>query len=40
MMNAIVDALHRAYRIRHVDMPATPERLGPRSGRENALHTL
>ena len=26
-MNAIVDALWRAYRIRHIDMPATPERL-------------
>ncbi len=27
VMNAVVDALWRAYRIRHVDMPATPERL-------------
>ncbi len=27
VMNAIVDALYRAYRIRHVDMPATPERV-------------
>ncbi|MGA8888178.1 MAG: xanthine dehydrogenase family protein molybdopterin-binding subunit [Pseudolabrys sp.] len=27
MMNAIVDALWRSYRIRHVDMPATPRRL-------------
>jgi carbon-monoxide dehydrogenase large subunit len=26
-MNAIVDALWRAYRIRHVDMPATPLRI-------------
>jgi carbon-monoxide dehydrogenase large subunit len=26
-MNAIVDALWRAYRIAHVDMPATPERV-------------
>jgi carbon-monoxide dehydrogenase large subunit len=26
-MNAIVDALFRAFRIRHVDMPATAERL-------------
>ena len=24
VMNAVVDALWRAYRIRHVDMPATP----------------
>jgi len=27
VMNAIVDALWRAYRIRHLDMPATPERI-------------
>jgi carbon-monoxide dehydrogenase large subunit len=27
VMNAIIDALHRAHRIRHVDMPATPERI-------------
>jgi carbon-monoxide dehydrogenase large subunit len=27
VMNAIIDALYRAYRIRHVDMPATPERV-------------
>jgi aerobic carbon-monoxide dehydrogenase large subunit len=27
VMNAINDALYRAYRIRHVDMPATPERI-------------
>ena len=26
-MNAIVDALWRAHRIRHVDMPATPQRI-------------
>jgi carbon-monoxide dehydrogenase large subunit len=26
-MNAVADALWRAYRIRHVDMPATAERL-------------
>jgi carbon-monoxide dehydrogenase large subunit len=24
-MNAVVDALDRAYGIRHIDMPATPE---------------
>ncbi len=23
-MNALVDALHRAYGITHIDMPATP----------------
>jgi len=27
VMNAIVDALWRAYGIRHIDMPATPERI-------------
>jgi carbon-monoxide dehydrogenase large subunit len=27
VMNAVLDALWRAYRVRHVDMPATPERV-------------
>jgi carbon-monoxide dehydrogenase large subunit len=27
VMNAVVDALHRAYGIRHIDMPATPLRI-------------
>jgi carbon-monoxide dehydrogenase large subunit len=27
VMNAVVDALYRVYKIRHVDMPATPERV-------------
>jgi carbon-monoxide dehydrogenase large subunit len=27
VMNAIVDALWRAHRIRHIDMPATPLRI-------------
>ena len=27
VMNAIVDALWRTYRIAHIDMPATPERI-------------
>jgi len=27
VMNAIIDALWRAYRIRHIDMPATPRRI-------------
>ena len=27
IMNAVVDALNRAYGIRHIDMPATPERV-------------
>jgi carbon-monoxide dehydrogenase large subunit len=27
VMNAVIDALHRAYGIRHLDMPATPEKV-------------
>jgi carbon-monoxide dehydrogenase large subunit len=27
VINAVVDALWRAYRIRHIDMPATPQRI-------------
>ena len=27
VMNAIIDALWRAFRISHLDMPATPERV-------------
>jgi carbon-monoxide dehydrogenase large subunit len=27
IMNAVVDALNRAYAITHIDMPATPERV-------------
>ena len=27
VMNAVADALWRAYRIRRIDMPATPERV-------------
>jgi carbon-monoxide dehydrogenase large subunit len=27
VMNAVVDALHRAFGIRDVDMPATPDRV-------------
>jgi carbon-monoxide dehydrogenase large subunit len=26
-MNAVVDALWRAFRTRHIDMPATPARI-------------
>ena len=41
VMNAILDALWRAYRIRHVDMPATPERrLGRDRGRAAAAHAV
>jgi len=38
VMNAIVDALWRAYRIRHIDMPATPKRVWDaiRAARESA----
>jgi carbon-monoxide dehydrogenase large subunit len=40
VMNAIVDALHRAFRIRHVDMPATPERLWAAIREGKRLHTM
>ena len=40
VMNAIVDALWRAYRVRHVDMPATPERLWTAIEEGKRLHTL
>jgi carbon-monoxide dehydrogenase large subunit len=40
VMNAILDALWRAYRIRHVDMPATPERLWAAIVEGRRLHTL
>jgi aerobic carbon-monoxide dehydrogenase large subunit len=40
IMNAIVDALWRAYRIRHIDMPATPERIWQALEEGKRLHTL
>ena len=40
VMNAVVDALWRAYRIRHVDMPATPERLWAAIVEGRRLHSL
>ncbi|HEY0438913.1 MAG TPA: xanthine dehydrogenase family protein molybdopterin-binding subunit [Xanthobacteraceae bacterium] len=40
MMNAIVDALHRAFRIRHLDMPATPERVWQALEEGRRLHTM
>ena len=40
IMNAIVDALWRAYRIRHIDMPATPERVWQALEEGRRLHTL
>jgi aerobic carbon-monoxide dehydrogenase large subunit len=40
VMNAVLDALWRAYRIRHVDMPATPERLWAAIAEGRRVHTL
>jgi carbon-monoxide dehydrogenase large subunit len=40
VMNAVMDALWRAYRIRHVDMPATPEKLWASIAEGKRLHTL
>ncbi len=40
VMNAIVDALWRSYRVRHVDMPATPERLWAAIEEGRRIHTL
>ena len=40
VMNAVVDALWRAYRIRHVDMPVTPPRLWGALAEGRRLHTM
>jgi carbon-monoxide dehydrogenase large subunit len=40
VMNAVLDALWRAYRVRHVDMPATPERVWAAIVEGRRLHTL
>ena len=40
VINAVVDALWRAYRITHVDMPATPERVWAAIVEGRRLHTL
>jgi hypothetical protein len=40
VINAIADALWRACRIRHVDMPATPERLSAAIAEGRRVHTL
>jgi carbon-monoxide dehydrogenase large subunit len=40
IMNAVVDALWRAYRIRHLDMPATPERVWAAIAEAKRMHTL
>jgi carbon-monoxide dehydrogenase large subunit len=39
-MNAIVDALWRAYRVRHIDMPATPERVWKAIEEGQQLHRM
>ncbi len=40
VMNAIADALWRAYRIRHLDMPATPEKIWAAIAEGRRVHTL
>jgi len=40
VMNAVLDALWRAHRIRHVDMPATAEKLWAAIAEGRRLHTL
>jgi carbon-monoxide dehydrogenase large subunit len=40
LMNAIVDALWRAHRIRHIDMPATPQRVWATIEEARRRHTL
>jgi carbon-monoxide dehydrogenase large subunit len=40
LINAILDALWRAYRIRHIDMPATPERVWGAIEEGRRVHTL
>ena len=40
VMNAVIDALWRAHRVRHIDMPATPERVWAAIHEAMRLHTL
>ncbi|MEA2907916.1 MAG: aerobic carbon-monoxide dehydrogenase large subunit [Alphaproteobacteria bacterium] len=40
VMNAILDALWRAHRIRHLDMPATPQRVWAAIAEAKRLHTM
>jgi carbon-monoxide dehydrogenase large subunit len=40
VMNAVVDALWRAYHIRHIDMPATPQRVWSAINEHHRRHTL
>jgi carbon-monoxide dehydrogenase large subunit len=39
-MNAIIDGLYREYKIEHIDMPATPERVWMAIREHERLHTL
>ncbi|HWP26660.1 MAG TPA: xanthine dehydrogenase family protein molybdopterin-binding subunit [Xanthobacteraceae bacterium] len=40
VINAVVDALWRAYRVKHIDMPATPERVWAAIHDARRLHML
>ncbi|MPZ57899.1 MAG: molybdopterin-dependent oxidoreductase [Rhizobiales bacterium] len=40
VVNAIADALWRAYEVRHIDMPVTPERLWVAIAEGRRMHTL
>ncbi|MET0444708.1 MAG: molybdopterin cofactor-binding domain-containing protein, partial [Pseudorhodoplanes sp.] len=40
IMNAIIEGLHREYRIEHIDMPATPERVWMAIREQERLHRL
>ena len=40
LINALVDALWRAFRIRTIDMPATPERVWAAIQEGRRMHTL
>jgi carbon-monoxide dehydrogenase large subunit len=40
VVNAVADALWRAYEVRHVDMPMTPPRLKAAIDEARRLHTL
>jgi aerobic carbon-monoxide dehydrogenase large subunit len=39
-MNAVIDALWRAYEIGHIDMPATPERIWAALQEGRRLHRM
>jgi carbon-monoxide dehydrogenase large subunit len=40
VMNAVLDALWRSHRIRHVDMPATAERLWAAMAEARQMHRM